>query len=64
MLTSYYSNERMRAGFIYTLKLFLLLYIAACLWNILSGIKDGLVKALQPVITAWEVLVWLLHSGW
>ena len=64
MITSYYSSEHLVDTLIYTLKLFLLLYIAACLWNILSGIKDGLLKAVQPVITAWEVLMWLLHAGW
>jgi hypothetical protein len=45
---------------IYISKLLFILYLAACLWNILSAVRDGILHALQPVITLWSLVRWVL----
>jgi hypothetical protein len=64
VISVYYDRAHAKEYLLYTLKLVILLYIAASLWNILAGIRDGLVKALQPMIMVWEVLRWVVAAGW
>jgi hypothetical protein len=57
-----YDFHVLKDWLIYIFKLLCILYLAACIWNILSAVKDGIIHALQPIITLWSFMRWVLGT--
>jgi hypothetical protein len=64
-VTTYSHNHRQEYVYlVYTIKLALFLCLISGLCSILTGLKEGLIRALEPLNMFWSVLRWMLAAGW
>jgi uncharacterized membrane protein YkgB len=63
-MTAHYRNRCTKYAYImHILKLTFSLYLILGLYSILSGLKEGLLRAVKPLTTTWSVLRWLVATG-
>lgn len=44
-------------------KFLLILYLAACVWNVVAAVRDAILKAVEPIIAFWRFLNWCLRDA-
>jgi hypothetical protein len=51
--------ENVRNIGVLCMKILILLYLAACMWNVVAAIHDAVVKAFEPFLIFWTFLNWM-----
>jgi hypothetical protein len=53
------TTKSTKAWSIWVIKILFACYLAACFWNILAAVRDGVIEALEPIFALWNFAKWV-----
>jgi hypothetical protein len=53
---------RMRVLGLWSINILVVLYIATCLWSVVTALVDAVVRLIAPVLTFGGFLLWMLEA--
>ncbi|KAF2665815.1 hypothetical protein BT63DRAFT_417340 [Microthyrium microscopicum] len=53
------NREHIARWSLWTAKMLLILYLAACVWNVVAAVRDAVLRAFAPLWAFWELVGWV-----